>query len=707
MKGTLEQALSYHKSNKLDEAEKIYRSIIKLDKKNFNANQLLGTLLLQQNKFDEAESFLIKSYKLNSSNNHVLNNLGLLFKLKKNYERSVFFYEKNIEINNNYQSKINLSSVYFELNNFSKSLEILKKLEKEKDSAQVQEYIAINYFKLNETNKAKRIFENLIKNDQLTAEGNLNFAKFLFETKSYVDASKYLDFYILNNKNNYEAFLIKAGLLRKLNKPKESFESYIEALKLLPISYKINKEFILFLIEEKNYKYGISYLQSLLKNNFPEKNYFILMLFYFKILISDWSNYSSDLESSLKLLEKEKNFYDFPPLNLKYFNDLPFNDLKVSKTSTERDFKKISFNKKNILINDKIKIGFLSGDFKDHAVSYLLKDFFKYYDSSKFELFLYSNCYSESKTRLEIINNCKNFFDIDKLSDHEAVNLIVSHNLDIIFDLSGHTKYNRISIFINQLAKFKVNYLGFPGTMGSEIYDYIIADKTIISENDFKFYAEKIIFLPLTYQPYSHYDIGDFKRSELGCSINDFLFVAPHRVEKLNPITFDIWLKCLSIDKKKFKLLLGPVNKTSEENILEYSKKFKIGQDQIIFLNKTTRENHLKVIKSCDLFLDTFPYTGHTTTAEALFTCKVPVVTLCGNSFASRISASLLKSVGIPELITHNINDYQNKILELTQNNNLIKSFKNKLLEIDVDQRMKTYVKDFEKVIENIINKKL
>jgi len=96
MKGVLEEGLSYHKNNKLDEAERIYRSIIKLDKKNFNANQLLGTLLLQQNKFDEAESFLIKSYKLNSSNNHVLNNLGLLFKLKKNYERSVFFYEKNI-----------------------------------------------------------------------------------------------------------------------------------------------------------------------------------------------------------------------------------------------------------------------------------------------------------------------------------------------------------------------------------------------------------------------------------------------------------------------------------------------------------------------------------------------------------------------------------------------------------------------------------
>lgn len=367
MKSTIEEGLNYHKNNKFDEAEKIYKSILKLDKKNFNANQLLGTLFLQQNKLDDAENFLITSYKLKSSNPNVLNNLGLLFKLKKNYERAIFFYEKNIEINDDYQSKINLSSVYFQLNNFVKSLSILKKIETKKVSPQVQEYIAINYFKINQIDKAKNIFEKLVNANSLTIEGNLNYAKFLFETKSYDESIKFLDFYILNNKKNYEAFLLKAGVSRELNKMQQSLDNYIEALKIFPLSYDINKEFTLFLIDQKKYEYGITYLKSLLKNNFPEKNYFELMLFYFKILISDWSNYINDLENSLKLLEKEKNFYDFTPLSLKYFNDFSSNELKVSKISTKRILKKILINDKKKNVNDKIKIGFISGDFKDHA----------------------------------------------------------------------------------------------------------------------------------------------------------------------------------------------------------------------------------------------------------------------------------------------------------------------------------------------------
>lgn len=707
MKSTIEEGLNYHKNNKFDEAEKIYKSILKLDKKNFNANQLLGTLFLQQNKLDDAENFLITSYKLKSSNPNVLNNLGLLFKLKKNYERAIFFYEKNIEINDDYQSKINLSSVYFQLNNFVKSLSILKKIETKKVSPQVQEYIAINYFKINQIDKAKNIFEKLVNANSLTIEGNLNYAKFLFETKSYDESIKFLDFYILNNKKNYEAFLLKAGVSRELNKMQQSLDNYIEALKIFPLSYDINKEFTLFLIDQKKYEYGITYLKSLLKNNFPEKNYFELMLFYFKILISDWSNYINDLENSLKLLEKEKNFYDFTPLSLKYFNDFSSNELKVSKISTKRILKKILINDKKKNVNDKIKIGFISGDFKDHAVSYLFKDFLKYYDRSKFEVFLYSNCLSKSKTREEIINNSKNFFDIDKLSDYDVVNLIISHNLDVLFDLSGHTKYNRISIFDNNLAKYKVNYLGYPGTMGSRVYDYIFADKTIIKDSELKFYAEQVIYLPDTYQPYSHFDIGYSNKSEIGCNDSDFLFVAPHRVEKLNPTTFDVWLKCLRLNKEKFKLALGPVNEISKKNIIDYSKKFEISQNQLIFLKKTTRENHLKIVKSCDLFLDSFPYTGHTTSAEALFTCKIPVVTYCGNSFASRISASLLNSIQMNELITYNLVDYQKKIFELSNNFELIQILKERLLKIDVDKRMRKYVRDFQNKIEYIMNKKL
>jgi predicted O-linked N-acetylglucosamine transferase (SPINDLY family) len=153
--------------------------------------------------------------------------------------------------------------------------------------------------------------------------------------------------------------------------------------------------------------------------------------------------------------------------------------------------------------NSKIKIGYFSGDFKKHAVFHLVQDLFVNHNKKGFEIYAYSTVNIDGPEREKIINNTDKFFDIDNSSDEEIVKLIKSHDLDIAIDLSGYTVHNKSHLFEYNIAKIKINYLGFPGTMGTIKYDYILADKNIILSDHLKYYSEKVIYMPETYQPFT------------------------------------------------------------------------------------------------------------------------------------------------------------------------------------------------------------
>ena len=194
--------------------------------------------------------------------------------------------------------------------------------------------------------------------------------------------------------------------------------------------------------------------------------------------------------------------------------------------------KVLSTNSKEIK-NNKINIGYFSGDYGNHAVFNLIQDLFVNQDKSDFETFAYSTFKRKGQQRDKIKEHVNNFFDLDDLDDETILKLIKSHNLDVAVDLSGYTANNKSHLFEYNISRVKVNYLGFPGSMGSKKYDYIIADRNIIKEDEFDKYSEKVLFMPEIYQPFTPKVFKmNIRRSEFDLPEDKFILGCFSRIEK-------------------------------------------------------------------------------------------------------------------------------------------------------------------------------
>jgi len=267
------------------------------------------------------------------------------------------------------------------------------------------------------------------------------------------------------------------------------------------------------------------------------------------------------------------------------------------------------------------------------------------------------------------------------MSDLEALNLCRELEIDIAVDFMCHTgDYNRFNLFLERLAPIQINFLGYPGTSGSNNLDYIVADKILIEPDEQKFYSEKIIYLPDTYQPNENYkkiSSTIIKKEALGLPEDKFIFCCFNSHQKINPIIFDAWIYILNNTENSVLWLLKD-NKFSQDNLKSLIKKNGIDPNRLIFAEHLKIEDHLQRIKFADLFLDTFPYNAHTTCSDAL-RVGIPVLTLKGNSFASRVAASLLSAISLNELIVTNIEDYKNLAIKIYNEKNYLDEIKKKI----------------------------
>jgi predicted O-linked N-acetylglucosamine transferase (SPINDLY family) len=248
--------------------------------------------------------------------------------------------------------------------------------------------------------------------------------------------------------------------------------------------------------------------------------------------------------------------------------------------------------------------------------------------------------------------------------------------------------------------------LGFPGTSGTDLIDYIIAHKTLIPKENQKFFSEKIIYLPDSYQPNDYTKKMSkkvFTREELSLPKNAFVFCCFNQNYKITPNIFNIWMKIL---KKIEGSVLWLIKDSNEgvNNLKKEANKRGINPDKIIFAKRMTISEHLARHKMADLFIDTFPYTAHTTCSDALWS-GLPVITLMGQSFASRLSGTLLNAVGLNELIATTEKDYEDLIINLAKDSNQLKIIKNKLEKNKINQPIfntKLYTKKIESAYKEI-----
>ena len=398
---------------------------------------------------------------------------------------------------------------------------------------------------------------------------------------------------------------------------------------------------------------------------------------YSKLKICDWSDLSDDITA---ITADVNNHYPaVEPLTLLSLVDDPSLQQKCGVIYTAALFPSVE-NALGPYNNSKIKVGYISSDFRTHAVSFLTAGLIEAHDRSRFEVHGFDlGQPDDSAYKQRMLGSFDEAHSLFGKSSIEIIECVRSNQIDILIDLNGHTKDAVTDVFAARAAPVQINFLGFPGTMGASFIDYIIGDVHVIPMETAPFYTEKIIYLPECFQPNDpKRAIASTKsRSDYGLMEDQFVFACFNQSAKITPEIFNTWMRIL-VQVPNSTLWLAVQNPDAQRNLCQQALSMGVSSDRLIFADQMDYAEHLARHCHADLILDTFPFTGGTTTSDALWG-GTPVLNLAGQSFASRMGASLLHNIGLSELVTTSVEDYQTLAIELASTPTLLNALRTKL----------------------------
>lgn len=626
--------------------------ILLIDPLNFNANHIKGVILGAKGEHKLAKIFLKRAAEIEPDNYFAQFNYAKSL-LETGDDGEAIFYHKNA-----IRVQPNSKEAWV---NYGKSL-----------------------WNLKDYHKALDCYDSALKIDQNFIEALINKSGILIHLRKYSEALAVLDNALLLNSSEVKIWLNRGIAFTRLDLNQEALLQYNKVIEIDSNCYEAYYYKALVLFNLKNYEDSFVFFKKALSFR-KNINFLFGDFIHSKMSICDWDLFNENI-SELTLRIKNKELV-IEPLALKGLIDSPW--LEFIATQNYVEFRYLDYLKKDSEFikknkSSKIRLGYYSSDFnKYHPVAFLTSQIFEEHNKNLFEVFAFSFSKYDEKDEFQkrIIDSFDKFINCKDLSNLEIINLSKELKLDIAIDLNGYTKDNRAEIFFERIAPIQVNYLGYPGTMASKSMDYIVSDNTVISETNKEFFNEKIVYLQHSYPPNDKKNIVSekiFIRSEFGLKEDQFVFCCFNNNFKITPIIFDVWMKILNRTNNSVIWLLEK-NFLVSKNLKKEAEKRGISSTRLIFSKRIdSRSEYLARQKLADLFLDTFPYNAHTTSCDALFT-GLPVLTLIGNSYQSRVGASLLYSVGIPELISKNLKEYEDLAVELATNKEKIFTIKEKL----------------------------
>ena len=496
-----------------------------------------------------------------------------------------------------------------------------------------------------------------------------NMGNVFFKLTRYEEALQCYERAIVLSPDYVQAHSNRGNVLHLLKRYEESLSSYDRALLLSPDYVDAHYNRGIALHHLKQYEKELECYEKVLLLKPDYANISGIWL-HSRMRICEWSDvdrHCAQLASNIKRGNQAS-----APFTVLVLFDSPSIQQQAARIFTQTRFPAnpvLSGITKRVP-RDKIRIGYYSGDFHNHATSYLMAGLFKEHDRSRFELFAFSfGPDKDDEMRRRVVAVFDHFIDVRNQSDEEVARLSRSLEIDIAIDLKGFTRDSRTGIFALRAAPIQVNYLGYPGTMGAEYIDYLIADATLIPEQSRKYYTEKIVSLPYSYQ------VNDvtrgiakrvFTRKELGLPEKGFVFCCFNNNYKISPTIFDCWMRLLKRLEGSLLWLLAD-NPKAADNLRKEAMLRGVDAERLIFARRMPLAEHLARHRSADLFLDTLSYNAHTTASDALWG-GLPVLTCMGGSFASRVAASLLNAIKLPELITTSLAEYEALAIELALN---------------------------------------
>lgn len=488
-----------------------------------------------------------------------------------------------------------------------------------------------------------------------------NRGRALAELRRFDDAIASYDRAIALNSGYVEAYVNRGNVEQRLGRHAAAVESYDKAIMLKPVFAEAFLGRGTSLQNQGRFEEAISsYDQTLALN--PDEKYVVGMRRYAKAMICDWSGLEAELgrlAAELKVRHPLSSpfpvlaFFDSPPLHrlaaeIWVREECPANDALGAIAARVR--------------GDRIRVGYFSADFRDHAVSLLTAELFETHDRSRFEVTAFAfGPRADYAVSARLERAFDRFVDVRDRSDREVALLAREFGIDIAVDLGGFTESARPQIFALRAAPIQINYLGYPGTMGAQYMDYLIGDRTVIPQDQQHHYTEKIIYLPGSYLPNdSTRSIADtkFTREDLGLPPAGFVFCCFNNSYKIGPDVFDRWIRMLRRTENSV-LWLSANNPAAVRNLRREASLRGIDAERLIFAGRVASQpEHLARLRAADLFLDTLPYNAHATAVDALW-AGLPVLTCPGHAFAGRVAASLLRAIDLPELIAATPTEYE------------------------------------------------
>ena len=632
----LQQAMQAFQSGSFDGAELILKRVLQVDSKNLSALHILGVIKASQSRYKEANDYLAKAAKIDPNDARLQYNLAKALSDSGNNKEALSHHKKAVGLApNNPEAWLNYGKTASDLRRYDEAI--------------------LHYDQA-----------LTLKPDLVEAWSNKGLT--LHELKRFDEAIAHYDHALDLRPDLVEAWSNKGVALNELKRYDEAIAHYDHALTLKPDLVEAWSNKGLTLRKLKRFDEAIAHFDQALGLR-PDIDWVFGDLLHTKMKICSWLDLSESLEIiSKKVMANEKVASPFPLLAL---SDDPLLHQQCAKIYAQDRYPQ------NLALNpivkrpasQKIRIGYFSADFRNHAVSLLTAELYELHDKNKFEIIAFSfGVDDKSPIRSRLQQAFNQFIDVSNMSDLKIALLARKLEIDIAVDLGGHTQDSRTGIFSYRAAPIQLGYIGYLGTMGAEYFDYLITDETIIPAELQKFYSEKIVCLPSYQVNDRKRAISDkqFTRQELELPENGFVFCCFNNNYKILPTTFDLWMRILKRVEDSI-LFLYADNEWSKANLIREARVKGIDGARLVFGERISTQDYLARYRVCDLFLDTFPYNAGTTASDALWT-GLPVLTLMGQSFASRVAASLLNAIGLPELITNTQEEYEALAIELATN---------------------------------------
>ena len=485
----------------------------------------------------------------------------------------------------------------------------------------------------------------------------------------------------LSIKPDYIEALINSGaLLRETHQHAKALERFQKALEIKPDHQNAIGNCAILLTEFKRAEESIAMFQRLLSIN-PDYDYGLGMLCYERMHVCDWTDFDETRSQiiagvkaghrtckSLGFMALSDEAQDHQTCARTFAQRFPAMDTPLWQGQRYR--------------HDRIRIAYVSADLREHPVGHLMAGIFEHHDRERFETVAISiGINDQSRLRHRMENAFEHFIDARGMNTRDIAQKMRDMEVDIAIDLGGYTSDSRSDIFAWRPAPAQVNYLGYPGTMGLPYMDYIIADRQVIPPEHQQFYDEKVVYLPDAYLPTDvSIQIAEDTPSRAACGLPDdaVVFCSFNHDYKIAPHVFAVWMNILKQVPHSVLWLMSR-NDTSQRNLRQHAQSHGVDPERLVFAKRVPRvEDHLARYRQADLFLDTHPYNAHTTAADALM-AGLPVLTYMGEAFPARVAGSLLHTIGLPELITHSLDDYQRRAVELALDANQRQALRAKL----------------------------